>query len=387
MSKRVWILGAGFSAPLGGPLLTDLFSTKMESALKAHYDRVADQNDPKSWIAVNLFRWGLGEPFAPTGTEHTLNGSRLWTNAEEYLDRLDSARSSSNPAEDVIREAIEKLIHGHDEFVHVLHIIRKWIDQNRKLLVEQVALASKQWMAAECCVFLEDVDLNTERWTPYKNWAESLTVDDTIITFNYDRVLETLIEHKHGDLAIVDPVECVTAATTLVFKLHGSVDWKYSVQERKFHVTDEPDACMSLLLESFGMATPGPSKKIATGALKKLWSLAIGHLESADNVFFLGYRFPETDTEAMRALLLAMRRGSHKRDRLTEVVLGPDTSDDRVQRLQGLIAWTLGSAQAPRPLYAQDFMTLYAMGTHQGDGKTVRAEPAGSGGRRTADRS
>jgi len=35
MPKTVWILGAGFSASLGGPLLRDLFSKRMELELKA----------------------------------------------------------------------------------------------------------------------------------------------------------------------------------------------------------------------------------------------------------------------------------------------------------------------------------------------------------------
>ncbi|MFT5323140.1 MAG: hypothetical protein ACI8P0_000986 [Planctomycetaceae bacterium] len=357
MSKRVWILGAGFSAPLGGPLLNDLFSQKMESDLESHYGWKADRKNPANWIAVNLFRWGLGERVHTAGDSGETQGRRLWQHAEEYLDRLDSALHSRGSKEDVICKAIKAAAGFETSFVD-------WIEKTGKTdLLKSVVLAGKRWMAGECCVFLKDADLGTERWTPYKNWAKALTADDAILTFNYDTVLETLITNGHGDLVISDPrLGSITTQTTPVFKLHGSVDWKYSSKEQeRFFYVDEPESCMTQTLDSFGMATPGPSKKIATGQLKPLWDRALEYLKEASYVYFVGYRFPESDTEAMRALLTAMKQGSKARTVITSVILGPDTNDDRVQRLDGLIKETLKKPPVVLPLYAQDFMTTYAM--------------------------
>lgn len=43
--KDVWVLGAGFSASLGGPLLDDLFSERSEIELQAKYGMSLDRRD------------------------------------------------------------------------------------------------------------------------------------------------------------------------------------------------------------------------------------------------------------------------------------------------------------------------------------------------------
>jgi hypothetical protein len=292
-----------------------------------------------------------------SGDDDATIGRRLWRNAEDYLDRLDAAWLSNGKADLVIRNAIDVLGKGPGR-----KRIRDWIGNDRPNLLTEVATAAKRWLADECCVFLADADLSTERWTPYRNWADSLSPSDTIITFNYDRVLELLIQSGRDNLLVVDPEKVnLNNHQTPVFKLHGSVDWTFNPEENVFSVSNN-EAARKSLPNQFGIATPGPSKKQSTKLLKLLWSRALQRLSNAQAAYLLGYGFPETDTEALSAILGAMWS---KRPDPTGVrpwiVLGPDVTDDRIQRVAGIFRHLYNASEVTLPMYAQDFIAIHAM--------------------------
>ena len=76
-------------------------------------------------------------------------------------------------------------------------------------------------------------------------------------------------------------------------------------------------------------------------------------------MYFLGYRFPETDNEAMAAILGKVKSCRGRSG--INVVLGPDINHTHVRRLDGLFRHADIQATHPIPLFAQDFMTVYAM--------------------------
>ena len=90
--RVVWIIGAGFSRPLGGPLLTDLFSWKSERDLEARYpkDRFPRLHGHVPQTARWLFHYGTrfdqGKP-----RYYIADGEALWQDAEGFLDYLDVA--------------------------------------------------------------------------------------------------------------------------------------------------------------------------------------------------------------------------------------------------------------------------------------------------------
>lgn len=355
--RRTWILGAGFSAPLGGPLLLDLFSERTEDQIAVVYGRRADMSEPETWVAVNLYRWGTGSPHTLSGNDTATVGRSLWRDAEDYLDRLDGAWLSKGKPDQVIRNAIDILAKGPGR-----QRIRDWIGNDRPDLLTEVVTAAKRWLADECCVFLADAELGTERWTPYRNWAESLTPLDTIITFNYDRVLELLIQSGRDNLFVVDPEKPnLSDYQTPIFKLHGSVDWTFDTDKNVF-IRAGNDAARNSLPNQFGIATPGPSKKHSTKLLKPLWRRALKRLSDSQSAYFLGYRFPETDTEALCAILGAMwpRRPDPSGVR-PWIVLGPNVADERTQRVAGLFRHLYNAKEITPPMYAQDFIAIHAM--------------------------
>jgi hypothetical protein len=60
-----------------------------------------------------------------------------------------------------------------------------------------VRTTARRLVAAECAAFLQHVDPTREQWRPYRRWAASLTPNDTVVTFNYDRVLEMLHDQQN----------------------------------------------------------------------------------------------------------------------------------------------------------------------------------------------
>lgn len=329
--KNAWILGAGFSASLGGPLLHDLFSDRTEVILGNAYPNMRLDYSPRSYpsvTAVKLFRWGSGIRVTSGGGEVREPGLRQWTHAEEFLARLDRALGADNSP---VHELITRFISEEEARYQSWHA-----KQDPRQLVEKVTLAAKHWMAAECCVFLRNADLESEQWQPYLMWAKSLRPDDVIINFNYDCVLETLIKEagEEVNLHIVDPEDGKTDPDkTNVFKLHGSTDWRFNETENVFQISHADEARVCQRLDQIGIVTPGPGKKLSVGSLSPLWEGAMVLLGKADRVHFLGYRFPETDTEAMIKLLSAIKSGRKPSTTQARIVLGPDLSTPEVRRL------------------------------------------------------
>jgi hypothetical protein len=129
------------------------------------------------------------------------------------------------------------------------------------------------------------------------------------------------------------------------------------------------------------IATPGPNKHGLTkggGLLAPLWSGALAAIKAAEDIVFLGYRFPPSDAYAREKLLGAIRE-NEARDLQIRVVLGPDISHRDVVRMLGLLTGVLtaagrldssapqGSSPTPvrlfdleaRPFYAEDFLAVF----------------------------
>ena len=62
-------------------------------------------------------------------------------------------------------------------------------------------IAARRLLGAECCSFLHSVDVAAERWRPFHRCASQLTGEDTIVTFNYDRVVELVGADKTRERA------------------------------------------------------------------------------------------------------------------------------------------------------------------------------------------
>ena len=175
---------------------------------------------------------------------------------------------------------------------------------------------------------------------PYRSWAKELSPLDALVTFNYDRVLERL------DLYVIDPASPVEHASKAnVFKLHGSVDWQVKPgpdsRPRQFIRTENPENALAVIGPMIGIATPGPTKKLATEWLEKIWTPALKRINKAEVIVFVGYRFPPSDAEAREKLLVAITENKSQHVEL-HIVLGPDLHHKDVVRLEQLLRYAMG---------------------------------------------
>ncbi len=365
--RIVWILGAGFSKPLGAPLLDDLF-------LPATWDLYAIQYgesrfsklrsktaEAVHWLYNHGRRFTLGRSIS---WNWTFDGEALWANAEEFLDYLDTAATAPTAA--ALKARIEQLA---GKFLTLQH---PGVSISIPA-VDELAAAARRLLAAECSAFLSRIDLKSERCDPFVRWAQRVGPKDTVITFNYDIFLDLLAMLPNCKFAVVDPATPeLEPDLAPALKLHGSVDWGFS--NGVFKRTDNKEFSLICNDSAIGIASPGPKKLEATGSLKDLWDKAVQALQSADAVVFLGYRFPPTDSHARHTLLTALAENG-KPYLALHTVLGPDIGSPASARLRELLRYAMrlkGRIHVPprdythqefslvqHPLYTEDFLSLF----------------------------
>jgi len=98
-NKIAWVLGAGFSAPLGGPMLKDLFSLALHHEVSAMYKftETTAYNPDVQYMDDVMWLYHYGRRFeqgrlTPWITSAVGNfqepGEILWDHAEQFLDSL-----------------------------------------------------------------------------------------------------------------------------------------------------------------------------------------------------------------------------------------------------------------------------------------------------------
>ncbi|MCM2333470.1 MAG: SIR2 family protein [Anaeromyxobacteraceae bacterium] len=310
-NQVVWVLGAGFSRSLGGPLLRDLLTEASYFNILAAFPGAEDRLGVASaWVRKLYNQHRYLDEREPR--------SRLWRDAEEFLELLDAAASGSEPTKRRLLGLNGAPALGEDP-------------------IKEAARAARRFVAAECSAFLKDADLTTERWQPYKKWLEGMSTPTTVVTFNYDLVLEKLGAANGGKLSVAVPGQ-VRPMGVDVLKLHGSVDWEVTGDASPAFTAmgrDEfPLECKDA--DQLVIASPGPTKQRITGLLSTLWRSAEAALEEAQAVVFVGYRFPPTDPDARHRLLAALARNRQPYLAI-HTVLGTDVSGEDSRRLLHLL--------------------------------------------------
>jgi hypothetical protein len=379
--KVVWILGAGFSKPLGGPLLGQLLTPGSFQDIRARYGKEHALVSPAAQFACHVYHYGRAYEEGCL-VERKLPGERLWADAEEFLDMLDAAAESKGS---LARPTIERIL------LAVCTHYRGSLPPGSSD-VGQMRDAARRLLAAECSDFANraslgvdhDASVVPERWSAHVDWMKQLNSRHTIVTFNYDRALERMGRHLRkepqpddGPLVMLPGAvsdEKKIAQQVRLLKLHGSVDWRRTLDGIS-RVRD--DFALEGPCEELVIATPGPTKSKVTEALEPLWVTAEAEIKAADVVAFVGYRFPPTDATARRRILGAIEKRALNRDRalLLHVVLGPQSPD--TPRLVELLRFAAQHGELKREdarigeiengcfrirthqLNSQDFFTVY----------------------------
>ena len=364
--KVVWILGSGFSKSLGGPLLADLFSHQGEAFVAAKFPEL-------DRTPYTVFRKHL------KGHPNSAGLPIYWEHAEQFLDFVSTAAPDT----------------GKERYAILVNTVFSEAGRERASsgdLLQALRTNTVRCLAAEC-LFTTHSTTRSEPWGPYIKWARALREGDTIITFNYDMVLERLAaEHdqrfrevpnlKFGLETVVNPLapdtrEGEEAGVVKILKLHGSVGW-FLIDHAFATAATDTAAAEQLKGNTIPFILgPGPDKLLhQEGTLNRLWTLASDAIKEAAVIVFLGYRFPPSDSQSRLVLLNAIREADHNHLRI-HTVLGPQTGDENTTRMTKLLEHTLrgagrievGEARNPRaeprffeivsqPLYVEDFLTV-----------------------------
>jgi hypothetical protein len=271
----------------------------------------------------------------------------------------------------------EVLWRDPEEFIEVLESARQpgrafaLITAATSLNVPVMVDAARRILAIECSQFLRGANLETERWLPYRLWATNLGGNShTVISFNYDRVLEVLKEklpeeaHLYRVILPLGDVKAEVAnarkmGCAPVLKLHGSVDWLAKGAKIELDAGgDLPGRAPAG--SDIVLAVPGPDKGDIGSRFKEigeLWGQAEFALVGARRIVFLGYRFPVTDASARVRLLRAVKVGGAPQK--IEIVLGPDETHRDVVRMKSLLTFVFRGIKVEikvLPLFVEDFL-------------------------------
>jgi hypothetical protein len=264
MRNIVYLLGAGFSAPLGLPTISD-FYWKSKDLYES--DRKKFAHFSKSFELMDSF--GRLKTFMKADLE----------NIEEILSILEMAdvlssdpisQLSSRPFSDFISDVIVACTPD----IPAPEVQDQDIEPNISLFFGNNPLRSNYCLFVAQLLALGPPRKINGKWTlergqPFANYS--------VVNLNYDRVLENACDYiqKHyrhkPPLRFYDPVSKIgaTAADVMLAKLHGSV--------------------------STEIVPPTWNKKIHQSILPA-WQAAFAAVAAANELRFIGYSLPETDS-------------------------------------------------------------------------------------------
>ena len=326
--KHVYILGAGFSRPLGGPLFNNLLTMEY---WKSHSEKIGLAAEMRDCLEL------LHRPGTRPIDEALGLSSRL--NAEELIALLEWCYLNPNS----IRS---KLV--YEPFPVIAAKIMSLKDTGRFL--RKVYMDLKRLVACQCNTFTQHLEAETDLVAPYVAWLKNLTPRDTIVSFNYDTAVESIAQ----TCGIVFPKEvgCYATNTPHLMHVHGCVNWVLGGDDK---ITYREYAYSKVVNLSIGLPGIAKARITENDQIRLLWDSMKHALSDADVISIIGYSMPATDNMARQAILDSLRTGQR-----VNLVLGNDSFT--AGRMQSLIQPIVGtnslgvSRIVDMKMYAQDYL-------------------------------
>lgn len=328
-SKRVFILGAGFSKPAGMPLATELIPLLLE---KTHDEEMAQwlegMRERLAWLSE---KDGAATPFS-LNIEEVFHIARFDAEVFRLRQHLEPVGRRDGPATSWNQAGS----------------IECWLSQLEDNLRDVVL---------DC--------QNKSDLTPISRWAQAVKESDAVLTFNYDSLAESALSQEqkawtHG----FDNHRGVP-----IYKLHGSIDWIVADRSERFSKLDllfdkintnrggertgdvEEDYCLwrcrnreqletwirGLDIQSgpswktVGIAGLGTYKPLHTvPGLGQMWARGMQALYQADQALVVGFSMSEFD--AMAQIQFAeVTRARAREGRPLEVTVIDPFADEATQ--------------------------------------------------------
>lgn len=322
--KRVFILGAGFSAPLGMPLTTGL--------LKGVHEVAAS----KVWYREN------GEP-SPNGMADWLLEELNWYFPLASFNHAD-IRLGSIPV-DFDLEKFLSLVAATSAMQYKTG--ERWNEHGDKFTAFM-----KAWLGE----FIERQQRSALKNIPnhYLRLAASL-LDSVVLTFNWDTVVETLLEQVGISYAFDLPSTYGKDMVPLI-KLHGSLDWfsMNTVEEKPGWMEFAP---IGKSFEGIGRAkgdvlqyhhypfltpwiiTPGYDKIFQMINLGDIWQIPWMFLQDELEVIIIGFSMRPDDYHSRAFIYPQLVEGSRSGNlkvKVIDLATTPEQRADIEQRFVGV---------------------------------------------------
>ena len=292
-SKVVYILGAGFSAPLGLPVMGD-FLNRSKDLHAAHPERfkhfskvfreIGRIAQAKNYLEIDLFN-----------IEQILS----------ILDMEDYAFGTSH-RDDFTKYVADTIIALTPSIsTPQAHLLGNWED---RLFAEDHGVRTYcYWLAGLLGISVRE----TDQTGVFALDTHELKADYGIITLNYDLVLENCLKLINSQ---VDNAE-------LRFRVKHEENGGKGLPMAKLHGSVEPLTIV-----------PPTWQKLSGTEVRDAWKLAAHLLAEANEVRILGFSFPETDGYIKYLLSLGAMRAPHLKQ-LDVICLDPTGDvEDRYKR-------------------------------------------------------
>lgn len=303
--SRVFVLGSGFSAPVGAPLTRNV----------------------------------LPRIFSGANTDPQIHRLQLWLDKTFFNRKPDWITSVS----------FEEILSRMD----LIKYYRPYPDIDYKELeyYEELLLAGFTGLLA--------ADKNSANRELYQKFLDFVQAGDGVVSFNYDLVLEGALKIRQVDPDYMMPVECMPAYCNLaeknprlpVLKLHGSINLYFCPFCKRTYFFSHSFTLHPLPGEQRPVCTacrgrngnrprlqhlviaPTLFKSYSLPFIRQLWYLALKMLARAREIFFVGYSLPEEDILAYQLFDFAWQMAAPKPG--VTVIDGPRANLDGFRQIYG----------------------------------------------------
>lgn len=293
---NVYILGSGFSAEAGIPVTKQVIPKIFSATGKS-----AELTWVQQWLGQRLFS------HRPMWWEHT--------SIEEVISRLDLFKLYSD-------------------------------DQQRQAEIAQV----------EETILVEFIDLLQPREykieSTYLDFAKALQAEDTVVTFNYDLLVEHIL--KLSAVSFFAPYSFnQTSSRVKLLKLHGSLNMYFcrecgyvytfpaTIYRHPYHLPiakgEICSQCHQDLCKSLAQVVVAPTlfKSYSIDLLQIWWYHAFKDLCQAQNIYFIGYSLPQADLLTKQLLFWAYKENSTLKK--VYLISGPRNQGEELRRIYGAL--------------------------------------------------
>jgi len=331
---NAYILGAGFSAEAGVPVVKD-FLKKMRDAHPWLVDR-GRKSEAQAIERVLEFRLKAASA-----------AYRVRIDLENIEELFSLATAQDPEMSDDIRLAIAATI-DYSCNIAQPQIDRIYITKNHKkplpnhweLKGTEVGYEQKKEM--ECNAY--DLFAGTMSGYLIKNWDSQ---QNTILTFNYDLIVEEALErlgvsYYYGLKNAKDDQANSTNESLPLYKMHGSVNW--ATESNKNLPKVYPNYRSLLEQDAIPEIIPPTWRKAVNEHIAKIWQNSVESLLTATRIIILGFSMPETDVHFKYLLASGLQQNISLRE-VIFVNIRKEQTEQRAHDLFGEDQIALGNFQ------------------------------------------